>query len=143
MIRRSVISTGATMLVATACGMVDVVLIMAGKATWNLANVLAAFVVMVGLDLWLIPQLGILGAAIGWSASILVGNLVPLIQVRHALACHGRFHPCLQSKASSRPRGTARVHPHPRLRFTRLKLDRSGNRDVLTRHPAAVESIAR
>lgn len=78
----------ATMLVATACGMVDVVLIMAGKATWNLANVLASFVVMVGLDLWLIPQLGILGAAIGWSASILVGNLVPLVQVWHALRLH-------------------------------------------------------
>src|SRR5262249_49791274 len=53
------------MLVATACGQVDMVLITAGKSSWSLANGLAAMVVNIGLDLILIPRLGITGAAIG------------------------------------------------------------------------------
>lgn len=78
----------ATMLVATGCGMVDVVLTMAGRTSWNLYNVLVAFVVNLGLDLLLIPHLGILGAAIGWAAAILCNNLVPLLQVRVAVGVH-------------------------------------------------------
>ncbi len=76
------------MLVATGCGMVDMVLNMAGKSVWNLANVLLAFAVNLGLDLLLIPQIGIVGAAIGWAAAILVGNLVPLTQVGLAFKLH-------------------------------------------------------
>lgn len=77
-----------TMLVATACGMVDVVLTMAGRTTWNLYNVLVALVVNVALDLILIPDLGILGAALGWAAAILVANLLPLIQIASVLRTH-------------------------------------------------------
>lgn len=76
------------MLVATGCGMVDMVLNMAGKSVWNLANVLLAFSVNLGLDILLIPQIGIVGAAIGWAAAILVGNLVPLTQVAWAFRLH-------------------------------------------------------
>lgn len=78
----------AAMLVATACGQVDTVLMMAGKATWNLAKALLALVVQIGLDLLLIPQIGILGAAIGWAVSILVSNLVPLAQLFVAMRLH-------------------------------------------------------
>ncbi|MGI8576924.1 MAG: lipopolysaccharide biosynthesis protein [Nocardioidaceae bacterium] len=74
-----------SMLVATGCGMVDMVLLMGGRASWNLYNVLGAFVVNLGVDLWLIPRLGILGAAIGWTLAILVTNLVPLVQVALSL----------------------------------------------------------
>ena len=76
------------MLIATGCGMVDVVLTMAGKTSWNLYNVLVAFAVNLGLDLLLIPHLGILGAAIGWAAAIACNNLVPLVQVRVAVGVH-------------------------------------------------------
>lgn len=76
------------MLVATGCGMVDMVLNMAGKSVWNLANVLLAFAVNLGLDLVLIPEIGIVGAAIGWAAAILVGNVVPLTQVAFAFKLH-------------------------------------------------------
>lgn len=76
------------MLVATACGTVDMVLAMAGKTTWNLANVLAALVVNIGLDLLLIPWYGILGAAVAWAAAILVANLLPLAQVASKLRLH-------------------------------------------------------
>jgi O-antigen/teichoic acid export membrane protein len=76
------------MLVATGCGMVDMVLTMAGRTTWNLANTLLALAVLVGVDLWLIPTLGILGAAVGWCAARAVANLVALTQVALALGLH-------------------------------------------------------
>jgi O-antigen/teichoic acid export membrane protein len=76
------------MLVATGCGMVDMVLNMAGRTSWTMANTLVALVVMVGLDLWLIPSLGILGAAIGWSVSRVLANVVPLALVGLVVRVH-------------------------------------------------------
>jgi O-antigen/teichoic acid export membrane protein len=78
----------AAMLVATGCGMVDMVLTMGGRTTWNLANVALALVVNVGLDLVLIPRLGVYGAALGWAVAIAVNNLVPLAQIALALRLH-------------------------------------------------------
>ena len=78
----------AAMLIATASGQVDTVLMMAGKSTWNLAKAVLALVVQLGLDLLLLPHLGILGAAIGWAVSILVANLVPLAQLMIASGLH-------------------------------------------------------
>jgi O-antigen/teichoic acid export membrane protein len=80
---------GLTMLVATACGQVDMVLISTGRSSWSLANGLGALVINVGLDLLLIPRYGITGAAIGWAAAIIVTNLTPLAQ----LAIWVRLHP--------------------------------------------------
>jgi len=78
----------AAMLVATGCGMVDLVLMMAGRTWWNLANVAVGVTVFVGLDLVLIPREGIVGAAIGWATAILLNNLVPLAQVGLTLGLH-------------------------------------------------------
>jgi O-antigen/teichoic acid export membrane protein len=61
------------------------VLITSGRSSWNLYNGLAQVVVNVGIDVWLIPRLGITGAAIGWAAAIAVGNLVPLVQLATVL----------------------------------------------------------
>lgn len=72
---------GATMLVATAVGPVDMVLLMAGRSVWNLANTIVAATVNILLNIWLIPRFGIAGAAVAWSASVLINNLVPLAQV--------------------------------------------------------------
>jgi O-antigen/teichoic acid export membrane protein len=69
------------MTVATACGVVSIVLIMAGKTVWNLWNTLLALVLNVGLDLLLVPSQGIVGAAIGWAVALLAANLVPLVQI--------------------------------------------------------------
>ena len=85
---RVVVILSLTMLVATGCGMVDMVLIMAGRTSWNLANVLVAFTVNLVLDLLFIPAYGIIGAAIGWSTAILCANLLPLAQVGFALKHH-------------------------------------------------------
>ncbi len=79
---------GLAMLVATACGQVDMVLITTGRSSWSLYNGLMAMVINVGVDLVLIPRLGITGAAIGWAAAIGITNLVPLIQVATAAKVH-------------------------------------------------------
>ncbi len=80
---------GFTMLVAMACGQVDMVLITTGRSSWSLANGLLSVGINVAVDLVLIPKYGIIGAAIGWSAAIIASNLVPLAQ----LAASVRLHP--------------------------------------------------
>lgn len=79
---------GSTMLVATLVGPVDIVLLMAGKSSWNLVNTIIAVTLNVVLNLLLIPPLGITGSAIAWSVSILVNNLLPLVQVWRAVDLH-------------------------------------------------------
>jgi len=74
-----------TMLLATACGPVDAVLLMAGRSWLSLRNSSIALAVNVGLNLVLIPTAGIRGAAISWAVAIVVRNLLPLVQVRRDL----------------------------------------------------------
>lgn len=76
----------AGVLVGAAAGPVDVLLIMAGKSTWSLANTGAALATNLILNLALIPVLGITGAALAWTVSRLVANLLPLGQVSAALS---------------------------------------------------------
>jgi O-antigen/teichoic acid export membrane protein len=76
------------MLVATGCGMVDIVLAMAGRTSWNLANVATALGVNVGVDLLLIPQYGALGAAVGLACALVANNVIPLLQITAALRLH-------------------------------------------------------
>lgn len=77
------------MLLGTAVGAVDTMLVMAGRGTWTMFNASAALVVNVMLNLMLIPRYGILGAAVAWAAAITVNNVVPLLQ----LAISMRLHP--------------------------------------------------
>lgn len=79
---------GVSMLLATFCGQVDMVLITSGRSSWSLANGLLTMGVNVGLDLILIPRYGITGAAIGWAVAIAVGNLMPLAQLAAVLRLH-------------------------------------------------------
>jgi O-antigen/teichoic acid export membrane protein len=72
-----------TMLVASGCGLVDVVLLMLGRSWLSTANVLAALAVNIVANLVLVPRLGMEGAAIAWSLAILTTNLVPLAQTAH------------------------------------------------------------
>jgi O-antigen/teichoic acid export membrane protein len=72
---------GLTMLLATACGQVDMVLITTGRSSWSLVNGLLAVAVNVTVDLLLIPRYGITGAAIGWAVAIVVTNVMPLAQL--------------------------------------------------------------
>ncbi|WP_336207957.1 lipopolysaccharide biosynthesis protein [Nonomuraea sp. LPB2021202275-12-8] len=81
-----------TMMAATASGMVDVVLTAAGHTTASLRNLVTAVACTVALDLVLIPAHGALGAALGWSAGVLIKNALPLWQLhqRYGLRPFGR-----------------------------------------------------
>ena len=76
-------------LAGTLMGQVDMLLVTAGKSSWSMWNGLLQLGANVGLDLYLIPRHGILGAAIAWAVSITIGNVVPLIQ----LALVTKLHP--------------------------------------------------
>ena len=78
------------MLVASACGLVEVVLLMVGRSWLSTANVLPALVVNMVLNLILGPKFGMNGAAVAWMAAIFVTNLVPLWQTSRGRASPGR-----------------------------------------------------
>jgi len=73
------------MLVGIAAGPVDIALLMLGRSVQSLRNNMAALVTNLVLNLALVPVLGISGAALAWSASILVSNLLPTWQIRPIL----------------------------------------------------------
>ncbi|SEG46873.1 Membrane protein involved in the export of O-antigen and teichoic acid [Thermomonospora echinospora] len=78
------------MLLATATGPLDVMLLMAGHSGLSLANNAAALAVNIALNLVLIPELGPTGAATAWAAAIVTRNLLGMVQVRRLLAMSPR-----------------------------------------------------
>ena len=90
------------MLVATAIGPVDIVLLMGGRSMWNLFNVVVALGLNLALSFLLIPQIGIAGAACAWAASILFNNIAPLAEIRAFLKLHpfGRGFPVVSTSAA-------------------------------------------
>jgi O-antigen/teichoic acid export membrane protein len=75
-------------LVNAATGPCGTVLNMSGKVALNMGDNLAALVLNVLLNLWLIPAFGIAGAAVAWAVSLAVVNVARVLQVRsliHAL----------------------------------------------------------
>src|SRR5207248_1840851 len=65
-----------------------IVLLMGGGSGWNLFSAGLALSVNVGLNLILIPRLGINGAALAWAASILIDNVVITAVVWKSLGIH-------------------------------------------------------
>ena len=72
-------------LVNLGTGNVQTVLLMAGRSSWNLANMAAALAINFGLGLLLIPRHGVTGAAIAWSAGMIFDNVASVVQVRMLL----------------------------------------------------------
>lgn len=79
---------GAAGLFAAAAGPVDMVLLMGGRSTLSLLNNLLALVSNIGLNIVLIPRLGLDGAAIAWAVSMFLTNALPLWQVHRNLGLH-------------------------------------------------------
>jgi O-antigen/teichoic acid export membrane protein len=79
---------GAAWVFASACGPIDVLLLMAGASRWNLANNAVAVAANVVLNLVLVPRWGITGAAIAWAVSIVITNGAPAIEVWYLLRIH-------------------------------------------------------
>ncbi len=63
-------------------GNAQTLLLMGGHSALQLLNKVAAIVVLIGLNLWLIPRFGLEGAAVAWSAAILTDTLLAVLQVR-------------------------------------------------------------
>jgi len=76
------------MLGVVATGNANTVLNMAHHSHWASANTGASILVMLGLDLLLVPRIGILGAAVGWSAAMLTDAVAGFAEVRVGLGLH-------------------------------------------------------
>lgn len=76
------------MLVASSCGLVDVVLLMLGRSWLSTINVVVALVLNVGLNLLLAPRYGMIGSAIAWLVAILASNVLPLAQTARVSGLH-------------------------------------------------------
>ena len=74
--------------VYAAMGSGDTVLIMSGRPYLNLVNTVAVVAVNFALNLWLIPTLGILGAALGTLVSFGLLTLIRLAEVYHLFRIH-------------------------------------------------------
>jgi O-antigen/teichoic acid export membrane protein len=73
------------MLGVVATGNANTVLNMAHRSHWAAGNTGFATVVMLAIDLALVPRLGIVGAALGWSAAMLTDACLGVFEVRHGL----------------------------------------------------------
>ena len=69
-------------LVAVAVGPVDVLLVMSGRSGLSFVNSALALTTNVVLNVLLLPLWGLEGAAVAWVVSLLISNVLPLIQVR-------------------------------------------------------------
>jgi O-antigen/teichoic acid export membrane protein len=68
-------------LVNSATGPCGYMLLMSGRHSLQSINNVAALVVNIALNLWLIPRYGIVGAAVSWAVVIGGFNIVRVIQV--------------------------------------------------------------
>jgi len=79
----SVLAVG--QLVNAATGPCGTLLNMSGKVAVNMVDNVSVLALNVGLNLWLIPTLGILGAGIAWSVSLACVNILRVLQVHQLL----------------------------------------------------------
>jgi O-antigen/teichoic acid export membrane protein len=78
-----ILATG--QMVAACTGPVGVCLAMTGYQRYNVWNALAMAIVSVGLNIYLIPRMGIAGAALGTGVAFVLVNVARLIEVRALL----------------------------------------------------------
>jgi O-antigen/teichoic acid export membrane protein len=76
------------MLFVFGTGPVTVTLIISGRPKLALADYVVAIAAEVGIALWLIPQVGVVGAAVAKLVGAAVNNVVPLIQVWRLAGVH-------------------------------------------------------
>jgi O-antigen/teichoic acid export membrane protein len=72
-------------LVSAAAGPCGTVLNMSGRVRLTMVDNVAALVLNVVLNVLLIPRYGIVGAAVAWSASLVVANVAKVLQARYVV----------------------------------------------------------
>jgi O-antigen/teichoic acid export membrane protein len=85
------------MLGVVATGNANTVLNMAHHSHWAAANTGTATAVMLATDLLLVPRLGIMGAAVGWSAAMLTDAVLGSLEVRVGLGLHSFDGPAVRA----------------------------------------------
>ena len=60
----------------------------AGRSSLSMVNNLVALITNIVLNLALIPSMGLRGAALAWSASVVLTNLLPTLEVHHTMGYH-------------------------------------------------------
>jgi O-antigen/teichoic acid export membrane protein len=75
-------------LVSAAAGPCGTVLNMSGRVWLNMVDNVGVLVLNVGLNLLLIPSHGVLGAAVAWSTSLVVANVVKVLQAQLVVGIH-------------------------------------------------------
>jgi O-antigen/teichoic acid export membrane protein len=76
------------MMIALAAGNIQTLLLMSGNSAWQFGNKVAAVVVNVGLNLWLVPEFGIVGAAVAWSVTMTFDAVLTVVEVRRLVGIH-------------------------------------------------------
>jgi O-antigen/teichoic acid export membrane protein len=78
----TVLSLGSIALLAA--GNVQSLLLMSGRIGWGVFNKLTVLVFNLAMNLWLIPRVGITGAAVSWALSMVLDTVLAAVQVRRA-----------------------------------------------------------
>jgi O-antigen/teichoic acid export membrane protein len=78
----TILSVGS--LAILAAGNVQSLLLMSGRIGWGVFNKLTVFVFNLAMNLWLIPRVGITGAAVSWALSMVLDTVLAAVQVRRA-----------------------------------------------------------
>ncbi|MBG6238877.1 O-antigen/teichoic acid export membrane protein [Mycetocola sp. CAN_C7] len=73
------------MMVQSAAGMLQSIILQGGKSSWQMYNKSLALGLNIGLNLLLVPVLGIVGAAITWAVGIIAETLVAAWQVHRRM----------------------------------------------------------
>ena len=76
------------MMVSAAAGMLQSILLQGGKSSWQMYNKGLALSISIGLNLLLVPVLGIVGAAITWATGVLVETAIAAWQVHKRMGVH-------------------------------------------------------
>lgn len=75
----------APMMISSASGMLQSVLLQGGRSSWQVYNKTLVLAISIGGNLLLVPTLGILGAALVWSACVLVDTGLAAWQVHRGM----------------------------------------------------------
>lgn len=73
------------MMLQSAAGMLQSVLLQGGRSSWQMYNKAVALTLNVGLNLLLVPIIGIVGAAITWAIGVLVETSIAAWQVHRRM----------------------------------------------------------
>jgi O-antigen/teichoic acid export membrane protein len=82
----TVLATGT--FAASATGSNGIILLMGGKSSWNLFDTSLAVAADVVIGIVLIPHFGLLGAAAGTVAALMINNVIPVLQIYRFYRMH-------------------------------------------------------